>query len=153
MPPETEALPASSEQPVAHKPKYRRLTDADRVYMLTLRERGMSQAQIAQQLGCNQSSVSDWLSRCDDKTTHAITFLRGSALKMARNVVDKGSPAVHVDALKGLSVLKEKDTNSLVVNIGIKDSDVLFGTLSTGQSEPGPSLRTIDAVSDSKDNT
>jgi hypothetical protein len=61
-----------------------------------------------------------------DTTGVAKEYLRGSALKMAQNIVRKGRAADHVAALKGLSVLQEESHAGVTVVVG-GGSDVKIG--------------------------
>jgi hypothetical protein len=106
------------ERPATHKPDYTRLTRSDVGVLLKLRADGLTQAEIAQRLGCNQTTVHNWLTDLTDTTDTAKSFLRGQALRMAQNIVKKGRAADHVAALKGLSVLAEESAGGLVVQIG-----------------------------------
>ena len=100
------------------------LTDAQKSRILRLAREGLTQVVIAQQIGCSQSAVSLWLDQCSDSTDDAKSYLRGQALRMAQSIVKKGQPSVHAVALKGLSVLEEERSSGLVIQIGVKDSDV-----------------------------
>lgn len=109
----------------AHTPAYRRLTDTDRVLMLQYAKEGLTQVEIAQRLGCDQSSVSRWLHMCQDTTKEASQYLRGQSLRMARKIVAKGKGSDLIAALKGVNVLAEDQHKpGVTVLIGIKDSDV-----------------------------
>jgi hypothetical protein len=101
----------------AHTPKYQRLTDDARIAILKLHKLGKTQVEIAQALNCDQSSVSRWLSMCQDSTAEANTYLRGSALRMARNIVQRGLARDHIAALNGLEVLANTEGRTLNVII------------------------------------
>jgi predicted XRE-type DNA-binding protein len=103
----------------ANSPSYKRLTNEDRILALELAKRGITQRAIAEQLGVTQSAISQWLSTTVDTTEIASLFLRGQALHMAKNVVQKGQARDHIQALKGIGVL-EQDKSEL--NIGIQVS-------------------------------
>lgn len=113
----TETLPA-------HTPKYKRLTDDQRIAILQLEKVGKTQVQIAEALGCDQATVSRWLAQCQDSTKQATAYLRGQALRMSRNIVHKGRAADHIKALEGISVLAPEHTSGIVVQIGIKAESV-----------------------------
>jgi hypothetical protein len=104
----------------AHKPAYKRLTDDQRVAILQLAKVGKSQVEIAETLGCDQSTVSRWLQSCQDTTSQATAYLRGQALRMSRNIVEKGRAADHIKALEGISVLAPEQKLGITVQIGIK---------------------------------
>ena len=108
----------------AHIPKYRRLTDDQRIAILQLAKAGKAQVEIAQAIGCDQGTVSRWLSACQDTTAQASTYLRGSALRMARNIVRKGRASDHIKALEGISVLSPTQGAGITVQIGIKADTV-----------------------------
>jgi IS30 family transposase len=120
-----------------HKPDRSRLTQAEIALVFQLHKEGFSQVAIAQRLGCNQSTISKWLDTIQDTTEPAKAYLRGSALKMAQNIVRKGRATDHVAALKGLSVLQEDRSAGLVVQIGIKDSDVQVSLSPVSHNELG----------------
>jgi len=105
-----------SDTPV-HTPRYKRLTDDQRVAILKLAKLGKLQTEIAQAVGCDQGSVSRWLSQCADTTEHASTYLRGSALRMAQNIVNRGLARDHIQALNGLGVLNQPVTGGVQVTI------------------------------------
>jgi hypothetical protein len=86
--------------------------------MLKMQAEGKEQAEIGQRFGVTQSYISKVLSQFTDTTDLAKSFLRSSALPMAKNIVKKGRAADHVAALKGLSVLAEESSGGLVVQIG-----------------------------------
>ena len=94
----------------ACKPKYRRLTSADHAYILKLRDQKLTQAEIAQRIGCTQQAVSDWLRQCQDSTAEATLYLKGRALSMAKNIVSKGLARDHIQALKGIKVLEDDNS-------------------------------------------
>jgi transcriptional regulator with XRE-family HTH domain len=118
---DSQAIATWAEQKAApaDTPAYRRMTDTERRLILELTDQGLTQAQIAQQLGRAQSSISDVLSAFTDTTEIATRFLRAKALHMAENVVVKGQARDHIQALKGIGVL-EQDKSEL--NIGIQVS-------------------------------
>ena len=118
------------------KPKYKRLTAADQAYILKLRDQKYTQADIAQRIGCTQQAVSDWLRQCQDTSAEASLYLKGSALRMAKNIVRNGHARDHIAALKGINVLEEQQQTGLTVVIGA-GSDVKIGLLSPG---PGAAL-------------
>jgi hypothetical protein len=113
-----------TQHPPSCKPKAKRLTQAEVGLLIQLHKDGKTQQQIAQLLGVTQQAIAKWLDNVTDTTETAKLYLRGSALRMAQNIVAKGRAADHVAALKGLSVLQEERAAGLVVQIGIKDSDV-----------------------------
>ena len=102
----------------AHKPKYKRLTDADRSLILQLHSQDKTQTQIAHVIGCHQSSVSEYLAQMADTSGAAIAFLRASALPMARDIVKDGRPADKLVALKGLNVLANEQSSGVTVIVG-----------------------------------
>ena len=116
--------------PPAHTPKYKRLTDAQRIAILQLAKLDKTQTEIAEIVGCNQSSVSDWLRQTADTTAEASTYLKGRALSMARQVVSRGKPADHISVLKGVGVLQDVAAQGLSIHIGGNNTDVKILTLS-----------------------
>jgi DNA-binding IclR family transcriptional regulator len=94
------------------------LTQAELGLMLRLHHDGLTQTAIAQRLDVNQAAVSRWLNELTDTTDISKSYLRGSALTMARNIVKNGRAADHVAALKGLSVLHDEQSSSVTVIVG-----------------------------------
>ena len=125
--------------PAAYTPKYRRLTISDVGVLLKLHKDGLSQVEIAQRLGCSQPAVSEWVSKCTDSTDASKQYLRGQALRMARNIVTKGRAADHVATLKGLDVLSDEGVKGgVTVIVGGQDAQVqvnIIGTVSPSRSE------------------
>jgi hypothetical protein len=125
----------------ANTPKYRRLTISDVGVLLKLAKDGLTQVEIAQRLGCSQGAVSEWVSKCQDTTDPAKQYLRGQALRMAKNIVVNGAAKDHVAALKGLSVLDEPQQSGLTIQIGGNGQDIKIAVLSplqlqgSGESE------------------
>lgn len=105
-------------KPTAHTPAYKRLTQEQLVALLDLRKLGKTQVEIAETLGCDQATVSRALHQFTDTTEPATAYLRGSALRMAKNVVRKGHARDHIAALKGIGVL-EADRSDLNIAIGL----------------------------------
>ena len=124
--PEAIAKWAEKQTAVSHRKPTKRLTQADVGLLIQLHKEGKSQTEIAQRLDCDQAAVSRWLSKLTDTTTIAKSYLRGSALKMAQNIIRNGLPRDHVATLKGINVLEESDSSvpKVVVQIGVKDGDV-----------------------------
>ena len=117
---DSQAIATWAEQQTApaHTPKYDRLTRSDLEALLALKKAGKTQVEIAQALGCSQGTVSKWLSQLTDSTDLAKEYLRGSALRMAKNVVRNGRARDHIQALKGLKVL-EDDGRDIKIAIGV----------------------------------
>ena len=127
------ALVLSDQKPPAHKPKYQRSTEDRFIAVHRLSKLGHDQEAIAQIVGCDQSTVSRILKAFDDTTTEATAYARGQALPMMKKIVGKGRPSDLIKALQGVGVLHEERGSGLVVQIGIKDSDVSI-SLSPGES-------------------
>ena len=122
--PEAIATWAEKQATPAHTPKYRRLTDDQRIAILQLAKAGKTQVEIAQAIGCDQGTVSRWLTACQDTTAQASTYLRGQALRMSRNIVRKGRASDHIKALEGINVLAPSQSAGITVQIGIKADTV-----------------------------
>jgi len=101
----------------ANSPKYKRVTQEQCLAMLNLHKLGKSQVEIAQTLNLSQPTVSNWLARFQDMTGPATEYLRGSALRMAQNVVKRGQARDHIQALNGLGVLNQPLTAGISVTI------------------------------------
>lgn len=116
---------ATSEAPLkSHKPTQKRLTDADKAMALRYEQEGLTQVLIAQRLGVTQSAISLWLSQCRDTTAEASSYFRGRALPMAEKIVKRGRPSDLIKALQGVGVLEQDRASGLVIQIGVKESDV-----------------------------
>jgi predicted transcriptional regulator len=130
----------------ADTPKYRRITPDQRRVMRQLRQLETPQTAIAQALGVSQSTVSKWLSEMEDTTADASEYFRNQALPMAEKIVKKGRPSDLIKALQGVGVLEQERSAGLVIQIGVKDSDVTVNiggeTLSANAdtSRPSPPL-------------
>lgn len=102
----------------AHQPAYKRLTDDQRMAILRLHKLDKTQTEIAVALGIDQSTVCRWLNQCQDTTLDASAFLRGQALRMARNIVKKGRAADHIKTLEGINVLQAQENTGVTVIVG-----------------------------------
>lgn len=94
-----------------HKGKGSVLGSEQVATILQLHKLNKTQTEIAQAIGCDQGTVSRWLSKLTDSTELASAYLRGSALRMAKNVVRKGQARDHIQALKGIGVLERDNTD------------------------------------------
>jgi hypothetical protein len=123
---ETEATTAVAApvKPPAEYAGYTRLTDAERISILSMHDKGITQNAIAELLSRSVATVHDVIHTFTPSVDLAKRKLRASALKMAENIVDNGLPRDHVQALKGLGVLEETQQQGFTVNIGIADSVV-----------------------------
>ena len=139
--------------PGSNTGKQKRLTDTDKAFALRYEADGLTQVEIAKRLGVTQSAISQWLATCRDTTSEAGLYLRGRALPMAEKIVKKGRPSDLIKALQGVGVLHEERQSGLVVQIGIKDSDVSIslspGETSARERKPAESL-VIRAGSDKR---
>jgi transposase len=124
----------------AHKPAYRRMTNTDLAFMLRYHAQGMTQTEIAQRLGCDQSVVSRWLAQCEDSTKEASSYLRGSALGMARKIVAKGKPSDLVATLKGINVLEEQQQQSFTLAI----NGVVLHGIGSSQKQLSPGSEVVE---------
>ena len=117
----------AGKQKPADSPAYSRVTADELNTMRLLNKQGKTQVEIAQILGRGQSTVSYWLNALTDTMPAATEYLRGSALRMAQNIVENGLARDHVQTLKGIGVLADdSQSQGLVIQIGIRDSDVTF---------------------------
>ena len=115
---------ADTTPPPAESYTYTRLTDADRVTILALNEKGLMQTAIAERLSRSVSTINDVLQAFAPTVDMAKRKLRASALRMAENIIDNGLPRDHVATLKGIGVLEDVAAQGFTVNIGIADSAV-----------------------------
>lgn len=142
----------TTKQP-ADTPKYRRVTPEQRKVMRDLRKLDTPQTKIAEALGVSQSTVSKWLAELEDTTADATEYFRAKALPMAEKIVRKGRPSDLIKALQGVGVLEQEKSAGLVIQIGVKDSDVQIHLSPPSGREaerkPAESL-TIQAGSDNR---
>jgi hypothetical protein len=103
--------------PKSNSPTQRRLSDTDKALALKYQADGVSQVEIAKRLGVTQPAISQWLSKCRDTTEAARLYLAGQSLRMAQNIVRKGLPRDHIQALSGQNVLNQQDTGKTIVFI------------------------------------
>jgi DNA-binding MarR family transcriptional regulator len=102
----------------SHRKPTKHLTSEEIGLLLKLRQDGLTQTEIAQRLDRDQAAISRWLTKLTDTTDVAKSYLRGSALRMAKNVVRTGQARDHIQALKGLRVLEE-DGRDIKIAIGV----------------------------------
>jgi hypothetical protein len=102
----------------AETPSYRRLTDADRITILALDDKGLTQTAIAQRLNRSVSTINDVLQTYGSTVDIAKRKLAAAAGRMADNVILKGLPRDHVKTLEGLGVLAAQATSgfTLILN-------------------------------------
>ena len=101
----------------AESPSYTRLTDADRLTILTLHDKGLTQTEIAKRLARSVSTIHEVIQTYAPTVDMAKRKLQASALRMAENVVENGQARDHVKALEGLGVLQATDTANLTLII------------------------------------
>ena len=109
---------AAQDRQKLHKGKGSVLGSEQVATLLQLHKLKKTQTEIAQAIGCDQGTVSRWLSKLTDTTEIASTYLRGQALHMAKNVVKRGQARDHIAALKGIGVLAE-DKSDINIAIGV----------------------------------
>lgn len=138
-------------KPAAESPSYTRLTRADHRTIMHLHDEGLTLSAIAKRLSRSVSTIHEVVDIYAPTDDLAKRKLRASSLRMANNVIENGKPSDHVAALKGLSVLEEDRSSGLVIQIGVKDSDVSI-TLSppsnTGSERKVQETLAIQAGSD-----
>lgn len=130
----------TAETAAAPTPKYKRLTQAQQLSALQLSKLGKTQTEIAQVLGCDQTSIGRWLAACRDTTVEATAYAKGSALRLTQNVVRKGKPADHLQLLKGIGVLAEQPQQGLNIFIGGNQVDVQISPSPVPSTLRGESL-------------
>jgi helix-turn-helix protein len=98
--------------------RYKRLTDADRITILALDDKGLTQTAIAQRLDRSVSTINDVLQTYGSTVDIAKRKLAAAAGRMADNVIDKGLPRDHVKTLEGLGVLAAQTSQgfTLILN-------------------------------------
>jgi transposase len=118
---------------------YKRLTDAERILILGLYDKGMSQEAIAQQLKRSSSTINDVIQSYTPTVDLAKRRLKSAASRMAENIIENGLPRDHVAALKGINVLEETDSSvpRVVVQIGTQNGDVQVSLSPSPQAQIG----------------
>lgn len=108
---------------------YSRLTRADHAAILKLRDLGKTQVEIAQVIGCNQSTISDVLVAFEDTRTLAGHILRNGASRLAETVVKTKHAGTALEALRDMEVSQKRAPDQgkgggVQVFIGVQDGDV-----------------------------
>ncbi len=121
----------------AEEPAYKRLTDADRLTILTLHEKGVTYQAIAERLNRSISTIHDVVQTYSPTVDLAKRRLRSASLEMAENIIKNGLPRDHVATLKGINVLEENDSSvpKVVVQIGVLGQDVQVSIGETIEAE------------------
>ena len=91
------------------KPDYSRLTRAEINSVFALHKAGRNQAQIAETLGCNISTVSRWLDTLHDTTDQAKATARNAAQKLTERVIRDADVDQSLEVLDRLDVLPRKE--------------------------------------------
>ena len=111
--------------PESDTSKYAKLTRSDIGLVYKLHKDGLTQVQIAQLLGVNQSSVSRILSDWGDTKQAAQDYLASKALDVAARAVTESDP---LDLLERIDVVKgkggDKSGSGLTIQIGIAMPDL-----------------------------
>jgi hypothetical protein len=110
-------------------PDRSRLSRAEEVAILKLRELGKTQVEIAQIVGCNQSSVSRCLDDFEDTRGIASHILRNGAADLAKTVVKTKHAGTALEALRDMEVSQKRAPDQgkgggVQVFIGVQDGDV-----------------------------
>ena len=122
--------------PLQCLPDRTRLTDDDKVLILQLASAGKTQVEIAQVVGCDQTTVSRCLTKFSPTTKLAESRAHNLSLKMieslnrASKAAEKkglSAPQTAILEVAGLGGKKEDPGPRVIVQIGVKDSDVSFG--------------------------
>lgn len=97
----------------------KRLTDADKAFALRYDKDGLTQVEIAQRLGCDQTTISRWLATCQDTSVEAGAYFRGRALSMAEKIHERGRASDLIKVLEGIDVLKAGEkSGGITINVG-----------------------------------
>jgi transposase-like protein len=101
-----------SEKPAQPIRDYSRLSRTEVGLILKLSEAGKTQVEIAQTIGCNQSTVSHWLNEFADSRETAKHVLRSGAEKLAERIVKQADVEQALEVLDRLDVApKKRDTH------------------------------------------
>ena len=110
--------------PRSNTPKQKRLSNTDKAFALRYSTDGLTQVEIAKRLGVTQSSISQWLSQCEDTSVEAGQYFRGKALPTAEKIVKKGKTSDLVKVLQGIGVLAPERSAGLSIVIGVAGDGV-----------------------------
>ncbi len=105
---------------------YKRLSDSERLAILTQHEKGETLTSIAQRFNRSLSTIHDVVQTYAPTVSLAKRRLQAASLQMAENIIENGLPRDHVATLKGINVLEESDSSvpKVVVQIGVLGGDV-----------------------------
>jgi transposase len=117
---------------------YKRLTDAERLAILTQHEKGETLTSIAQRLNRSTATIHEVIQTYSPTVSLAKRRLQAAAERMAENIIRNGLPRDHVATLKGINVLEETDSSvpKVVVQIGVMGSDVQVSLSNEALSPP-----------------
>jgi hypothetical protein len=124
--PEGIATWAENKAKPSEGPSYKRLTDSERLAILTQHEKGESYESIAKRLNRSLDTVHQVIKTYAPTVNLAKRRLQAAAERMAENIIENGLPRDHVATLKGINVLEESDSSvpKVVVQIGVLGGDV-----------------------------
>lgn len=106
-------MPETALEPV-QKPirDHSRLTRAEQALAFKLADDGQTQTFIAQQIGCNQSSISELLSAFADTRPRAKRLANNAAEKLTKRVIDDADVDQCLEVLDRIGVLEKRQTES-----------------------------------------
>jgi transposase-like protein len=100
-----------------------KLRAADEARILDLSAQGVTQMEIAREIGCHQSTVSRTIADWTDTRGLARKLAEAKALDMTRRFVNEASPPELLKMLAKLDVVREDreahQKNGVVINIGM----------------------------------
>lgn len=96
--------------------------------LVTLHQLERTQTQIAQAIGCDQATVSRYLKALTPTGSYAGAFLRSKQAELAEKFVEskaKGRDILDLlERFEAIPASKDNGRGGLVIQIGVKDSDV-----------------------------
>lgn len=115
---------------------------ADEALILKLAADDLNQTEIAQRVGCSQSSVSRLLTEFTDSRRYARAILDRDAASVAARLAQTKHAPTMLELMRDLGVTEKKapvgeSKGGVTVLIGVKDSDV---QIQVGSSDLSPQL-------------
>ena len=132
---ETETRDGVQSTAVPARVRGKHLTQAQIALLLTLRDSGLLETEIAKrpELSCSVSTVSRTLAQFSDTRTLARRHLESSALPVARSVVraSRSDGNLGCKVLTGLGLLSPAGSPSVAVQVNVGGADTTLPTIPT----------------------
>jgi IS30 family transposase len=109
-------------------PDYGRLTNEDRYRIRLMAAAGLTQVQIAQEIGCSQSTVSDWLKASYNPVETATDKIREALPRLADRYIEEARPQDLIQTFRDFKVqtqqVPDQGRGGVHVSIGVAAGDV-----------------------------